>query len=253
MHELVPVAATPEHEHRRAVGHEVEEQCHHAQPTVAEHRAGPHDRDVEPGGDRIVAQRARLEAWRGRRARADGNGVLSVTGLCSGMPNTALDDVCTTFATRASRAADQHVGGSADVHLVEQRAVLGQGHLGDVVEHDVDALTGGAHRLLVAHVARDELGAGERRSGRVEVEDPDRVSPGERQFGQDGPEVTAAARDQDGASHQRRSPRSRHHRTLARMPSNRSTAGSYPSSLRAREMSQAIVSFNSPSTCTTCT
>src|SRR5260370_873454 len=33
------------------------------------------------------------------------HGVSSVTGLCSGMPNTALDDVCTTFATRASRAA----------------------------------------------------------------------------------------------------------------------------------------------------
>ena len=82
-----------------------------------------------------------------------------MTGLCSGMPNTALDDVCTTFATRASRARDQHVGGAADVHRVEQRAVLGQRHLRDVVEHDVDALARGAHRGAVAHVARDELGA----------------------------------------------------------------------------------------------
>ena len=39
VHELVAVVAAAEHEHRRAVGDELEQQRHHAEPAVAEHGA----------------------------------------------------------------------------------------------------------------------------------------------------------------------------------------------------------------------
>ena len=40
VHELVPVVAAAEHEHRRAVGDELEQQRHDAEPAVTEDRCG---------------------------------------------------------------------------------------------------------------------------------------------------------------------------------------------------------------------
>ena len=74
------------------------------------------------------------------------------------MPKIALDDVCTTLLRRARRERDeQHVPGAGDVDRVEQRAVLRQRDLRDVVEHDVDAVARGTHRVAVADVAAHEL------------------------------------------------------------------------------------------------
>jgi hypothetical protein len=52
------------------------------------------------------------------------------------------------------------------------------------------------------------------------------VAARQRQVGDDLAEVAAAPADQDGARGHRRSPRSTHHRMLARMPSTSPTAGS---------------------------
>ena len=88
-------------------------------------------------------------------------GVSSVTGFDSGMPKIALDDVCTTLATPASRAASSTLAVPTDVHRPEQLAVLRQRHLRDVVEHHVDALARRARtRVAVAHVALDEVDVG---------------------------------------------------------------------------------------------
>ncbi len=161
MHELVPVVAVAEHEHRRAVGDELEQHRHHAEPAVAENGAGPDDRDVEPGRDRVVTQQlgpqlgppVRLE----RAAAASlGDGV-----VLRDTEHRARRRVHDLGDARVA-CGDQHVRGAADVDRVEQRAVLGERHLGDVVEHDVDAVARGAHGGAIAHVARDEVGARER-------------------------------------------------------------------------------------------
>ena len=59
MYELVPIVSAAEHEDWRTVGHEIEQQRHHAEPTESEHRAGPNDGDVEPGRDRVMTREFR--------------------------------------------------------------------------------------------------------------------------------------------------------------------------------------------------
>ena len=92
-------------------------------------------------------------------------GVSSVTGLCSGMPKIALDEVWTTFDDATVARREEHVGGAGDVDRPEQVAILGQRHLGDVVEHDVDAVAGVAQGAEVAHVAGHVLEPGARLAG----------------------------------------------------------------------------------------
>src|SRR5690606_28304972 len=105
---------------------------------------------------------------------------------------------------------EEHVGGAGHVDRPEQVAVAGQGHLGDVVQDDVDALARGPQRVEVADVAGDVVdvrlgpGGSERAPGprRVQVEDPDLVTPRQGEVGEDRAEVAAAPGDQDGAGHQ---------------------------------------------------
>ena len=149
----------------------------------------------------------------------------SVTGLCSGMPNTALDDVCTTLATRASRAATSTLAVPPTFTSSNSARSLASGTWATLWKTTSTPSHARAHRGAVADVAGDELGAGQRRAGRVQVEDADRVTAGEGLLGEHGAEVAAAAGDQDRARHQSRSPRSRHQRTLARMPSSSATVG----------------------------
>ena len=79
------------------------------------------------------------------------------------MPKIAVDDVCTTLRDAGVPRREQDVGGADDVDRLEQVAVLGQRHLGDVVEHDVDAVARLADGVAVADVGDDDL---DRRSRR---------------------------------------------------------------------------------------
>ena len=138
--ELVAVRAVAEHDRVGAVGDPVEEDAEDAQAAVAEDGAGADDRDVEavgggsqagPLGGQLGLRRRPPGAW----GRSSGS-----TGLASGTPNTALDDVCTTFDTPASALAAEQEGRAVDVDRPEQLGVPGQRHLGHVVVHDVDAV-----------------------------------------------------------------------------------------------------------------
>src|SRR5204863_9297360 len=90
---------------------------------------------------------------------------------------------------------DEDVGRADDVDRLEQMPVAGQRHLRDVVEHDVDAVTGTFDRRAVADVARDVLDVGAEVTGRIEVEDPDGGADGERLAGELRAEVPAATGD----------------------------------------------------------
>jgi hypothetical protein len=197
---------------------------------VPEDRAGPHDRDVEPGLGGVAAQLLRFElgpavGLEGPARRLLGHGVR--LGNTEDGARRRMDDLGHALVT----SRQQHVGCAGHVHRLEQGAVLGQRHLCDVVEHDVDALARGRDRAAVTHVAGDVLHP--RRPGpaglvarrRVEVEDPDVVASLEGQTREDRAEVAAPPGDQH-ATHQIGAPCSRHQRMLARMPSSRPTAGS---------------------------
>ncbi len=115
---------------------------------------------------------------------------------------------------------EQKVGGAEDVHRPEQLAVARQRDLRHVVEHRVDPGAGACQRVAVANVALDELDVRTSLGGWVHVEDPDPLAPGERLVGEDAAEVAAPTGDEQRARHQSANPRSRHQRTLARIPSN---------------------------------
>ena len=192
---------------------------------MAEDRAGPHDRDVEPGRDRVVTYelgpqlRSAVRLQRAAR-RVLGHGI--PLGDAEHRTRRRVDDLGDARVARR----DQHVRGSAHVDLVEQRPILGERDLGDVVEHHVDAVTRAAHRGRVPHVARDEVGPGECRAGRVHVEDAHRIAARQGLLREHRAEVAAASGHQERTCHQSWSPRARHQRTLTRMPSSNVTAGS---------------------------
>ncbi len=165
------------------------------------------------------------------------------------MPNTALDDVCTTLRTPARRAAANRIDGAVDVDGAKELEVLGQRHLGHVVEHHVDALDRGVDDGGVADVAEYDLHTGRTIVDVVQVEDADTVSCGDEAMDEERTEVAGAAGDERLHSS---SPSSRHQRMLRRIPSYSSTRGSYPSSAVARPMSQAMVWPISPRTCNCC-
>ena len=81
--------------------------------------------------------------------------VVGSTGFDSGMPNTALDDVCTTLRDTGVAARLEQDARAVDVDRAQQLVVAGERHLGDVVEHDVDAVDGCPHGGRVADVGGD--------------------------------------------------------------------------------------------------
>ena len=225
MHELVAIAAVPEHVHRRAVSDELEEDRHDPEPAVTEDRAGSDDRDVQARGDRLVAQhlgpqlRAPVGLERTAR-RALGDGV--VLGDPEDRARRRVHDLRDARVTRR----DEQVRGTDDVHGVEQFPILRQRHLRDVVQHDVDPLTRSAQRVAIADVTPHVLDRRSVGGRRVHVEHPDGITRGDRALREHGAEVPAPARDEHRTSHQSAAPRSRHHRMLARIPSSKPTAGS---------------------------
>ena len=158
---------------------------------------------------------------------------------------------------RASRAATQHVGGAADVDRLEQLAVLGQRHLGDVVE---------ARRRRPSHArAHARRGRGRRpatnstpaasASGGLRSKMRTASPRRERLLGEHGAEVAAAAGDEDRARPSELRRRARGTSARSRACRRAASIGGLVAELvRAPgEMSQAIVSFSSPSTCSACT
>ena len=66
--------------------------------------------------------------------------------------------MCTTFGDARVAGTDEHVGGTDDVDRVEQRAVLRERHLRDVVEHHIGTVAcSRAPRLAIADVTCEEL------------------------------------------------------------------------------------------------
>jgi hypothetical protein len=93
----------------------------------------------------------------------------------------------------------------------KQRLVLGQGHLGHVVVDVSDAPAGPGHRRAVANVAPHQVDRGSVAALEiVQIEDPDRLAPGEQLLHHDLSEVAGAAGHQ-----MHRSPR--RSRNLARV------------------------------------
>ncbi len=156
MDELVAVGAAAEDVDGGALGHELEEDGHDAQPAAAEDGAGPHDRYVEPGRRRLPAQHLGLERGPAVGLERSARRVLG-DGVRVGDAEHRARRRSHHLGHAGVACGHQHVGGPTDVDRVEQRPVLGQGHLGDVVQHDVDALAGGPHRAPVAHVGHHHL------------------------------------------------------------------------------------------------
>ncbi len=226
VHELVAILATAEDEHRRAVGDELEQQRDDPEAAVTEDRARPDDRDVEAADGRVPAQQlgselgpaVGLQRPCGRRL-----GHRVVRGDAEHRARRRVHDLC---HRRASRAATSMCAVPVTFTASKSARSLCERHLRDVVEHDVDALARRAERATVPHVARARIPPPRSRAGRVHIEDAYGVSPLEQPFGEQAPEVAAAASDEHRPRHQSFQPRSRQKRTLARMPSNSETAGS---------------------------
>ena len=226
MHELVAVVARAQHEHGRAVGDELEQDGHDAEPAVPEDRARPDDRDVDARSRRRRGTAARPAASPGRTPRAGGGGVSSVTGLCSGIPKIALDDVCTTLPTPASRAATSKLAVPVTFTESKRSGSLASGTwatLCSTTSTSVHASrTTARSRMSPATYSTSQLGL-----GRVEVEHAHRVAGSQRLASEHRSEVAAPARDQDRGDPSEcdtslEAPPDR----LARMPSNKPTSGS---------------------------
>lgn len=120
------------------------------------------------------------------------------TGLLRGTPNTALDDVCTTLRTPAP-ALGQQQRRAVDVDRAQQLLVLGQRHLGHVVEHHVGTVDGCCHHLRIADVALHQLDLRRAVVDVVEVEHADGVAGGDEAVDEQRPEVAAATGDERDA------------------------------------------------------
>ena len=176
-----------------------------------------------PGG--VVAEQlglelrppVRLERVRRASSRRPGS-----TRGCRRSRSTTCARPC---ATPGVARREEHVRGADDVHRPEQVAVAGERHLGDVVEHDVDAVARARARVAVAHVAGDELHARGARAGGFRSKTRTSSPRASACVGEDRAEVAAAAGDEDtfghAPGHLEASPRSRHQRMLARMPSSK--------------------------------
>ena len=152
----------------------------------AEDRARPDDRDVEARRRGFVTQHLGLELGAtvrferaARRRLVDGVALRDAEHRA----RRRVHDLAHLGPARG----DEQRGSAADVHGVEQGTVLGQRYLRDVVKDDVDAFAGRVRRALVADVAGNILGCVDFGSGRVQVEDADRVTASERTRGQQTP------------------------------------------------------------------
>ena len=131
---------------------------------MTEDRARPDDGDVEPVGDGCEAGPLGGELGVAVRLDGRGHGRAAGPGSLAGTPNTALDDVCTTLPTPAPRRLAAAGAVPSTLTVRSRCCVPGQRHLGDVVEHDVDAGRRRARRrCAIADVAdartRRRLGA----------------------------------------------------------------------------------------------
>ena len=193
--ELIDVVAGTEHGHGRTVGDPVEEDAEDPQPPVPQDRARPHDRDVQPPGDRRPAQQLGVELGASVGLHGPGLGGAGHRvrlGHAEDRRRRGVHDL----GDPGTFAGPQQHRRAADVDRLEQAAVLGQRHLGDVVEHHVDAGDGTAHRRGVPDVSPDELHIGGAVGGVDQVEHPHLVAGGTQVLDQERPEVAAAPGDQ---------------------------------------------------------
>ena len=103
-----------------------------------------------------------------------------------------MDDLGDT----GGRTGTQQVDRAVDVDRPEQLAILGERHLGDVVQHDVDAVDGVAHDRLVADVTLDELDIGRPVVGIVQVEHSDVMAGSMQSCDDERTEIAAPAGDE---------------------------------------------------------
>ena len=246
VHELVAVVAAAEHEHRRAVGDELEQDRHHPEPAVAEDRARADDRDVEPGRDRVVAQQLGPQLGPAVRLERPARRVLGRPGCARGCRRPRSTTCARPWRRRASRARDEHVRGAADVH--RRRTARGPWPAAPARRCGTRRRRRRTRRAPRRGRARRRRRTRRRASvgaGRVQVEDADRVAAGERLLGQHGAEVAAAAGDQDRAGHQswsaaREAPaHARPHAVEQTRPSARSRAPCAPGRCRRRSCPSA--------------
>ena len=141
----------------------------------------------------------------------------------------ALDEVCTTLPTPASRAASSMLAVPVTFTDSNRSLSLASGTWATLWKTTSTPSKAPRTAVRVADVRLDELDLGTARElvGWVQVEDAHLVAAGvERLAGEHGPEIAAAAGDEDVRSHQSCSPRSMHQRMLARIPSSSATFGS---------------------------
>ena len=194
--ELVDVVAGPEHRHGRAVGDPVEEDAEDAQPAVTQDRARPHDRHVEPPGDRCPARAARRRAWRVRRAPRAGARSRGSPGSLRGTPKTADDEVCTTLATPARSQAPSSTAVPPTLTDSNRLRSLASGTWATLWNTTSTPATARPTVVGVPDVSPDELHVGGAVGGVDQVEHPHPVAGGKQVLDQERPEVAAAPGDQ---------------------------------------------------------
>ena len=155
---------------------------------------GPHDRDVEAGRDRVVAEQLGLELRPAVRLERLRRASLRSPGCDSGMPKIALDDVCTTLPTPGVARREEHVRGAAPRSPTGTAPCpCASGTWATLLKHDVDAL---------ARLAQTRRGRGRR---------PRRTRTSPRRAGGLRSKIAdvVAARQRQVGEHARRSSRSR--------------------------------------------
>ncbi len=118
----------------------------------------------------------------------------SVTGLDSGMPKIALDEVCTTFSTPASRAARSTFAVPSTFTDQNSSRSRANGTWATLCRTASIPSQARAQRGAVAHVALHELDLGVRRRRGVHVEDANPLAAGERLVREHAAEVATARR-----------------------------------------------------------
>ena len=142
----VPIGAVAEYEDIRTVGNPVEQNAEDAEAAVTENRAWTNDAHVEAVGGSVEAGPLCGKFGEAICASCGAALVVGSTGLGSGTPNTALDDVCTTLATRVLAHAFSRMR-VPSTFTVRQVFIFGEGYLGDVVKHHVHAIDADALSL----------------------------------------------------------------------------------------------------------
>ena len=169
--ELVEVVAAAEHRDVLAPADPLEEDLHDPQAPVAHDGARADDGDVEAARDEVVAEvlggelRAAVVLLRVRA------GVASSTGLWSGAPKTALDDMLTTLRTLAASAASSRWRAPSRLTLQNAALSFASGTIATLWWTTLDALDRAPDRGGIADVAAHHLDVGGALVGVVDVED----------------------------------------------------------------------------------